>query len=530
MQNASTSSSKLPFQTNVDELAETNSIHNAPFTGDVLSSEQPTASAQNFASASIREMAVNTNFDLTSDLAQADLHVGSSSNHAVSSQQSSGTLRHPEPRKRRAYTRKKMPSKWTEKEHNSLLVAIGKYGRHWPLIQKYVRTKDISQVRSHAQKHFDKLERAGMGQSIPPPRKYRRRSNNGESQRKEGRISTGFPGDASTAIKQAKLFPRLDKTFCLDHCQSVTINGANPLYNMTQTSAMITLQNDSHLMDSSREEMVNGEHKHERMDLKFDKELFSCLRSTNMHPQVTVPPTQSTTSELAGSSQGTSHQRTAPLCATNDASAATKIGCGDNILGELREVQGCYPLYCRATFPEIDANHGSRKSETKALCLEARGHPLPRGISDVLLFRKRLRSDRDTSVPVTEAESIAVMKGNQIPDCDLNGSFQPQSKASNEKSSQFLAISALIDGNGFTTEFTSSIHVKNFLNDVSSPGVDIPGSVGRPRRSCISSAVVEQPMNEKRETVGIVSPHISSASPDLAATYKFLAKIFDPEE
>ena len=44
--------------------------------------------------------------------------------------------------------------KWKKTEHNRFMKALEKYGKNWPLVQKAVKTRSLTQVRSHAQKLF----------------------------------------------------------------------------------------------------------------------------------------------------------------------------------------------------------------------------------------------------------------------------------------------------------------------------------------------------------------------------------------
>lgn len=56
--------------------------------------------------------------------------------------------------------------RWTKQEHNKFLegilisdLGIQLFGKNWKKIQSIVKTRSGSQIRSHAQKFFNKLER-----------------------------------------------------------------------------------------------------------------------------------------------------------------------------------------------------------------------------------------------------------------------------------------------------------------------------------------------------------------------------------
>ena len=48
--------------------------------------------------------------------------------------------------------------RWTKKEHEKFIFALHEFGNKWDEVAEYVESRTITQVRSHAQKFFDKLK------------------------------------------------------------------------------------------------------------------------------------------------------------------------------------------------------------------------------------------------------------------------------------------------------------------------------------------------------------------------------------
>ena len=52
----------------------------------------------------------------------------------------------------------KAEGRWTNEEHNRFLDGMKIYDRNWKKLESYVGTRTSSQIRSHAQKFFNKLK------------------------------------------------------------------------------------------------------------------------------------------------------------------------------------------------------------------------------------------------------------------------------------------------------------------------------------------------------------------------------------
>lgn len=47
--------------------------------------------------------------------------------------------------------------RWNKGEHKRFILGFSKFGRNWVEVQKLVKTRTLTQVRSHAQKVFLKM-------------------------------------------------------------------------------------------------------------------------------------------------------------------------------------------------------------------------------------------------------------------------------------------------------------------------------------------------------------------------------------
>ena len=63
--------------------------------------------------------------------------------------------------------------RWTAEEHEEFIKCLAIYGREWKKVSERITTRTAAQIRSHAQKYFQKIE-AGETFSPPPAKKARK--------------------------------------------------------------------------------------------------------------------------------------------------------------------------------------------------------------------------------------------------------------------------------------------------------------------------------------------------------------------
>ena len=51
--------------------------------------------------------------------------------------------------------------RWTEQEQNAFVEGLQKYGKNWKKISQLVKTRSLTQIRTHAQKFFKKTTKGG---------------------------------------------------------------------------------------------------------------------------------------------------------------------------------------------------------------------------------------------------------------------------------------------------------------------------------------------------------------------------------
>ncbi|KAG2387284.1 hypothetical protein C9374_001616 [Naegleria lovaniensis] len=76
------------------------------------------------------------------------------------------------PKQRKEYTIQQKREKWSDDEHEKFLEAIRIHGRDWKKVEDFIGTKTRKQIRSHAQKHFEKMKK--NGEEFPKPRAKRK--------------------------------------------------------------------------------------------------------------------------------------------------------------------------------------------------------------------------------------------------------------------------------------------------------------------------------------------------------------------
>ncbi|XP_062088697.1 protein REVEILLE 3-like [Humulus lupulus] len=71
---------------------------------------------------------------------------------------------------RKTYTITKTRQSWTEQEHEKFVEGVQLFNRDWKKIEAFIGSKTIIQIRSHAQKYFQKILKSGKSELVPPPR------------------------------------------------------------------------------------------------------------------------------------------------------------------------------------------------------------------------------------------------------------------------------------------------------------------------------------------------------------------------
>ncbi|KZV37410.1 protein REVEILLE 3 [Dorcoceras hygrometricum] len=101
------------------------------------------------------------------------MRTGITAHFPESSSTSTGT-EDPSKKIRKPYTITKSRESWSEQEHDKFLEALQLFDRDWKKIEAFVGSKTVIQIRSHAQKYFQKVLKNGKSEHVPPPRPKRK--------------------------------------------------------------------------------------------------------------------------------------------------------------------------------------------------------------------------------------------------------------------------------------------------------------------------------------------------------------------
>lgn len=108
---------------------------------------------------------------------------------------------------RKKYTRTKARECWTQEEHERFVQALELYQRDWKSVTEYIGTKNVVQVRSHAQKYFIKLEKnepmCNSNASVPPVQQPRSKS----AVKSEGLSATSSVYSSASAAAAVPVLP-----------------------------------------------------------------------------------------------------------------------------------------------------------------------------------------------------------------------------------------------------------------------------------------------------------------------------------
>lgn len=63
---------------------------------------------------------------------------------------------------------KEKVGRWSEYEHLVFLDGLRIYGKQWKIIAGMIGTRTVVQVRTHAQKYFQKVDRSSLSEAPPP--------------------------------------------------------------------------------------------------------------------------------------------------------------------------------------------------------------------------------------------------------------------------------------------------------------------------------------------------------------------------
>uniref|UniRef100_A0A7S3A1N5 Uncharacterized protein n=1 Tax=Rhodosorus marinus TaxID=101924 RepID=A0A7S3A1N5_9RHOD len=155
---------------------------------------------------------------------------------------------------RKPYTITKNRENWSQDEHERFLEALRLYERDWKQIESHIGTKNVIQIRSHAQKYFLKVQKNNTGEHVPPPRKRR---NNRNGFKAEDRSRAGNPPapriamQMPTQVMPAGMMGMQQQVFADGYVGSPNLSmmGANGDMNRKPPSSMDSVGQNKNISD-----------------------------------------------------------------------------------------------------------------------------------------------------------------------------------------------------------------------------------------------------------------------------------------
>jgi SHAQKYF class myb-like DNA-binding protein len=107
----------------------------------------------------------------------------------------------------------KSAGRWTKEEHQRFIDGLKKFGKNWKQVEEYVATRNGAQIRSHAQKFFNRLERE-YNLKFEDLNHQSDKKKFEETLRKisEGSSNTTSTSQEDTFLQDVKLSDKLEKT------------------------------------------------------------------------------------------------------------------------------------------------------------------------------------------------------------------------------------------------------------------------------------------------------------------------------
>ncbi|XP_062103034.1 protein REVEILLE 3-like [Humulus lupulus] len=134
---------------------------------------------------------------------------------------------------RKTYTITKPRQTWTEQEHEKFVEAIKLFHRDWKKIETFIGSKTVIQIRSHAQKYFEKISKSGKNEHVPPPRPKKKATHPYPHKAPNNASNVGHVTTASNVVPQVEeddwrfFVPQFTDNTVNDHTYSEAIKEMN---------------------------------------------------------------------------------------------------------------------------------------------------------------------------------------------------------------------------------------------------------------------------------------------------------------